>query len=296
MLAMRRIVYDNDHLPTDLGPGVPPRWAGDPGWTNAADREFTQTKDSDTDSWVRYRHLLLAHGVGQPRPEGPVEPSIIRNFMGYNYADTGKIDHSNEDKYWVGDLMVECNVDVAAGAGEFLMELSKGPDRYQARFDLSTGVCRLMRVGKVSATEIGKAETKLKGTGKHFVRFANFDERLTVWVDQSLPFGDGLDYSGDRSGVPDDVNDKQPASVGSRGPSRLTVRNLKLFRDTYYTAGGGQVLKGAGDPDLTLFVQPGHYLCMGDNSSQSSDGLMLGKALIVYFPVWPLAPRFGPIR
>ena len=48
-------------------------------------------------------------------------------------------------------------------------------------------------------------------------------------------------------------------------------------------------------------MQPGHYLCLGDNSTESSDSrdwgavperLMLGRALMVYypfyFPYWPL--------
>jgi hypothetical protein len=62
----------------------------------------------------------------------------------------------------------------------------------------------------------------------------------------------------------------------------------------------------------TLYVQPGHYLCLGDNSPESSDGrswglvpsrLLLGRALLVYFPIYNPLPfigapvnRFGPIR
>ena len=51
----------------------------------------------------------------------------------------------------------------------------------------------------------------------------------------------------------------------------------------------------------TLFVQPDHFLCLGDNSPESSDGrywglvprrLMLGRALLVYYPL----SRAGPIR
>jgi type IV secretory pathway protease TraF len=51
----------------------------------------------------------------------------------------------------------------------------------------------------------------------------------------------------------------------------------------------------------TYYVQPGHYLCMGDNSSQSSDGrmwglvpdrLMLGRAVFIFFPF----DRIGFIR
>jgi signal peptidase I len=51
----------------------------------------------------------------------------------------------------------------------------------------------------------------------------------------------------------------------------------------------------------TMYVQPGHYLCLGDNSQQSSDSrdwglvpqrLMLGRALAIYYPL----DRIGPIR
>ena len=50
-----------------------------------------------------------------------------------------------------------------------------------------------------------------------------------------------------------------------------------------------------------MYVQPGHYLCLGDNSQASSDSrdwglvperLMLGRALLVYYPF----DRVGRIR
>jgi signal peptidase I len=52
---------------------------------------------------------------------------------------------------------------------------------------------------------------------------------------------------------------------------------------------------------VTYYVQPGHYMCLGDNSQASSDSrdwglvphrLMLGRALAVYYPL----ERIGPIR
>jgi hypothetical protein len=54
-------------------------------------------------------------------------------------------------------------------------------------------------------------------------------------------------------------------------------------------------------PVATFYVQPGHFLCLGDNSPESSDGrawglvpqrLLLGRALLVYWPV----NRAGRIR
>ena len=97
----------------------------------------------------------------------------------------------------------------------------------------------------------------------------------------------------------------------------MSVRHLKLYRDTYYTAcHGGSPSRSDVEvewnkpdtwdglrqpPVLTMYVQPGHFLCMGDNSPESSDGrswgtvprrLLLGRALLVYWP----AGRAGRIR
>jgi signal peptidase I len=113
-------------------------------------------------------------------------------------------------------------------------------------------------------------------------------------------------------------NDLLPASVGSKG-ANVKISHLRLWRDTYYTSA---TQKWDYDPYemtreawadhnkwerlrqphiLTMYVQPGHYLCLGDNSQASSDSrswgtvperLMLGRALVVY---WPL-DRIGLIR
>jgi signal peptidase I len=179
-------------------------------------------------------------------------------------------------------------------------------------------MCTLVR-RRLEGTEeeMAKKETALKKPGSYRLRFANVDQRLTVWVDRTLPFGDGVDYEAPRKGGrilrgPKEENDLEPASIGVRGAS-VSVRELKLFRDIYYT----------NKEAMTMYVQPGYYLCLGDNSPQSADSrswpwwddrpthngkgglvpehsrgglvpehLMLGRALWVY---WPPA-RFGPIR
>src|SRR5208282_2855394 len=115
-------------------------------------------------------------------------------------------------------------------------------------------------------------------------------------------------------------NDLQPASLCSVGAA-VKVHNLQLWRDTYYT--GFSIHLGApieteilvcdhkppiqnedwGHPRQweplhhleakTIYIYPRHYLCLGDNSQASSDSqewglvpdrLMLGRALLVYFP------------
>jgi len=308
MLAMRRLVFDNDFQPRSLVGIVPPRWQAEAGWeANDSSRptEFRRAAGGEAVEWLRYQHLVVNHAKGDVPRAARFQTEYITNVMGYNSADSARMAKGDEGRFWVGDLMLECEVEPAAAGGKFVMELSKGKNRFRAEFDTGTGECRLVQRGPVDEKEIARRPTSLRGPGRHSVRFANFDERLAVWVNGELPFGDGMDHEGDRSGRPDDVNDKQPASVGFGGAGG-TVRNLRLWRDTYYTSGGFDPNHRApGEPELTLFVQPRHFLCLGDNSTQSSDGrdwglvperLLLGRAVMVYFPVWPLANRFGPIR
>src|SRR5262249_3816105 len=149
--------------------------------------------------------------------------------------------------------------------------------------------------------------TALKKSGKYRLRLANVDDKLTVWVDNDLPFGEaGVPYDAPKDKGPTKENDLEPASIGARGAA-LTGRPLSLGRDTYYTASfdAPQSSDHTGHsvdfsdpatwgalrhdmPVITMYVQPGHFLCMGDNSPESSDGrswglvperLLLGKAL-----------------
>src|SRR5262249_17594585 len=114
-----------------------------------------------------------------------------------------------------------------------------------------------------------------------------------------------------------------PASIGSR-QAAVEVQHIRLWRDTNYLAslgdGGRPAPPDSDDPGwlkkldmktpddkeahiqlLTMYVQPKHYLVLGDNSPASSDSrtwglvphrLMLGRALVVYFPF----DRAGAIR
>jgi signal peptidase I len=193
-----------------------------------------------------------------------------------------------------------------------VLELSKGIDRFQARFDAASGKCKLIRrTGKVEETMqeqvLAEKDTKLKGTGTYHVRFANFSEQLTVWVGSQLPFGNGVTYAPAKELGPVGQNDLlAPARIGAHGGS-LSVTHLQLWRNTYYTLNEQQQVAHfavGNNPEQkiqTFYVQPGHYLALGDNSSASSDSrywglvperLLLGRALWVYYPFG----RFGGIE
>jgi signal peptidase I len=328
LLALSRLVYDNDALAKDLAErGLKPRWSAVQGWSSddaQRPKVFTSVEGGDL-AWLRYRHLI-------PNEERKAEHAqLITDFMGYN---TGN--QQRPAPNWVGDLMLEADVDVTSGNGEVWFEVSKSIDRFQARFNVQTGDCTLVRIQGAAGREpketvLDTQPTKFQGPGKYHVRFANVDERLTLWVNDTLPFGDGKEYDPAPVGGPTKENDiDRPAGVGVKGAA-VRVEHLKLWRDTYYTTGGQSADVGlsdslSSDPDSpqgwkapaendsfkTMYVQPDHYLCLGDNSPESSDGrywglvpkrLMLGRALIVYypfkFPYWPLnnpENRVGPIH
>lgn len=300
MMAMRRIVYDNDHQPKDLIGKIPPRWqSAAKSWgfdKPEAPLVFKQDGGSGAEiDWLHYQHLLVDRSSQEPNP-GAVNPhpQLIRNVMGYNSGKSAG-PQMRGDEHWVGDLMLDFTVQVDAPVGEFIVELSEGAERFHARFDLANGNVSLWKVG--SPEPLAKKEGGGFTGGTHTVRFANFDNRLTLWVDGKLPFGDGVDYE---TGTPqaDHPNNKEPARIGVRGGAKLSVSHLQLWRDTYYTQYPEfETVDGM----QTRYVQPGHFLCLGDNSSESSDSrfwgvvpqrLMLGRALLVYYPF----TRAGVIR
>jgi signal peptidase I len=328
LLAMRRIVYDNAHQPKSAAKvGMPPRWsAEDPGWTPddpVAPKQFDYS--GEVPGWIRYKHRAedptnpwLGDRNRLPRAE-TFPPEKISHAMGYNSFKEIPLDRAGrwsvvqieqlnqsrgrreeEPEYWVGDLILECSATLSAASDEVTLELSKGPHRYQAHF--SGGQVRLTRTGP-DPREFATRPTPLTSPGTYSLRFANVDCRLRVWVnDTRIDFGDEADYPPD--GPPEEydpadhlyegwvrANDiEAPASVGAKGT--VSIRDLVVWRDTYFTPSGTFGVGIAAHAD-TFYVHPQHYLCLGDNSAQSSDGrtwgtvperLLLGKAAFVFWP------------
>lgn len=304
LLADRRIVWDNDQQPQELAGKAVPRWFVAPGalkWkgdTEELPRYFTHS-GGDLE-WVRYRHVIYPWDAPETAKE--TKPAHIDNMLGYNSEVAKFRDNelptpsrsTDHEKEWVGDLILECEAVLKEDSDEVILELSKGLNRFQATF--ANGTVKLASIGP-GAREFGNRPCKVKGSGTYKLRFANVDARLRVWVDDHvIDFGTDGDYS-PSSTIPEgpnawtQANDVEaPASIGAKGA--VTVRAIKLHRDIFYTHDRGNVYQ-------IYYVQPGHYMCMGDNSAQSSDSrtwgtvperLMLGKAVFVFWPSWPLVP------
>lgn len=346
-IAMRRTAYDNDHQSKKLADlGVPARWSVDgDGWAlNSAKMPTVFTRSGGDVAWLRYRHRIS----GPPTWQGNVlvddwvlaqdgwkpglfPPSLITNFIGYNAGlertRAGAVDQprGGNGEYWVGDLMLECTAKVGGPADEVVLELSKGLNRFRARF--VDGKVSLVRTGP-DGRELASRPTTITAAGTYALRFANIDCRLRVWVDgKPIDFGTDADYAplhpdrhepfaavlggviapdAEGSTVANDV--MAPASIGAKGA--VEVSKVVVWKDTFFTPSGSvSQLRSATEVD-TFYVQPGHYLCLGDNSGFSSDGrtwglvperLMLGKAVFVFAPFldvnWrPKFDRVGFIR
>jgi signal peptidase I len=323
VLAERRIVYDNDHQAIDLKGKTPPRWQpdGNDTWLpdNAQEpKVFTHApREGGPIDWLKYEHLMPDEARGSVRRE------LISDFMGYNtYVREGpQMNFQDRSGNWVGDLMLECEVDVQQAQGEVLFDLNKGVDHFQARFDLASGQCTLLRIANDREQELDSKPTSLRNGGKHRIRFANVDDRVLVWVDSALPFGEGVNYQPPSQRGPT-IDDLKPARIGVKGGG-VRISGLQLWRDTYYTANVDQTRQpdfGSEHVDFgqsstwgplehlpvrTMYVQPNHFLCLGDNSPESSDGrswgtvpkrLMLGRALLIYYPFLFSPNRAGRIE
>lgn len=304
ILAMRQLVYDTNHAASDLQGKEYERWRGD-GWESPGKGEFRL--GAGKEGALLYRHVLR---------DKPDRPQLITDFSAYNSWRGDGVIHQSPGENWTGDLILEAEVKVESAGGEVWLELGRGPDLFRAAFDPGKGTCSLGRTG-------GKQEPAVKNAaitpGRWMrLRFANVDGRLTLWIDNQLPFGDGVEYEAAKDIAPVPEHDgERPAGVGAKGVA-VAVRNVRLYRDVYYTAArhGGpaeadvpefrpdepdtwESLKRA--PVSVYPVKPGHYFVLGDNSPQSSDSRswgvleqrrLVGPAVARYYPF----SRMGGLR
>lgn len=183
------------------------------------------------------------------------QPQLVTDFLGYNalvswfrqstflYPREWAGEH---EPHWVRDLMVECDVEVLQPGGTLALEIQAGVDLHRATFDLTSGECTLRVLRHSNGPEpkeiaVQKAPTLLNRPGKYRLRFSNFDERLTLWINGSLPFGDGLAFPGP---APEDrsprAGDTKPLAISAK-QATLRVANLRVFRDIYYTRSAGRL-------------------------------------------------------
>jgi signal peptidase I len=352
VLAMRQLVHDTDHDPTKLAAaGWPLRWQplGDDsanGWKVESNAEGTTVRQKfrvdvadDGPAWLRYHHFVpqyetwqkvLNSDAGTKLPESMLPGDrLITDANPYNgredyfhlgyggrlVADrnTLEIDRYRQGLHWVGDLMVEADVNVEEARGELLLDLVEGGRHFTATIDLKTGEAKLAADGDDSFKPTAK--TSITSPGKYRLAFANVDDQLHLWIDGGLVAFDGpTTYDvdkifGDRASILPatsdvDPGDLAPAGIGARG-AKVEVDRLQLWRDIYYIADSVDLNASYPVSDfenltadflLDLPTRPDlwnhfaerrearfplgadQFFVMGDNSAESSDARLWSKS------------------
>jgi signal peptidase I len=312
--AMQMLVYDDEHRAAALQ--VDARWLrwrperkGD--WVERSPGRFAAGPDSEDWAELRYHHVVpspedwSAIRAARPLP-GPPRAILITDFNSYN-TDVLPDDEKSHRRaarpwfqpHWVGDLTMSLRMKVQKATGGVRIELVESGVRNQCEIDLATGQAMLFHGG----SRLGEpAQTDLSHPGAFELTFANVDDRLTLWVDGKLPFGDGLTYESGPGPGAATAADLDPAGVTARRAS-IEVEGLLLKRDVYYTLEPAECdyvnFDGAAQTDSTAFFEllsdptrfaelehhpardyvlgPARYLMLGDNSPWSRDARAWGQ-------------------
>ncbi|MCA9217533.1 MAG: signal peptidase I [Planctomycetales bacterium] len=338
---MLQDVSDTHHISPYVESGIfPSNWQDRASntWTSHDNRAFSCEAAPET-RWLDYRHISPSFDAwdrlvnDQPVDEIDELPTLVTDFysynehrvLGYNLRGELVVENQNRNRNqprttdnWVGDLCVDAELDVTDGDGAVELQLIEAGRVHSCVFDLSTGeatlsidggkVKFLAQDGTQSVTTL-TASTKVKGKGRHTVRFANADNRLFLWVDnREVNFGQMADYSVDPdTEVPvGDLRGEKQFGYGDLHPIRIGVTNsavridrLKVLRDIYYIAAA----RGSDNRESSLSIdslrspsdfprgfltrnkmtydplEPDQFFPLGDNSPRSQDARL-----------WPGAP------
>ncbi len=256
--AMAQVVHDNDFVsPELLEHGWPLRWqpwsepdaAG--AWQASKDTRTYQTDGTAAgEAWMRYQHVVPGDVNWREErwpPARPARPQLITDFYAFN---TRVVRHeygpapSALGLHWVGDLILDCELDVRSTKGAVLLDLVRGGRHFRCTLDVATGQADLTIDGLSDWRRTG--HTNVRGSGKHRVMFANADQQLLLWIDDKVvAFDEPATYpnlDNERPRADDrDGGDLAPLGIGSRAAA-LEVNHLRVLRDIYYIADSSPTL------------------------------------------------------
>ncbi|MGD9125956.1 MAG: signal peptidase I [Planctomycetia bacterium] len=236
-LAMARVVYDNDYaLPeTLIEYGWPRRWQSPDttaAWEESEDyRSFSTDGTNDRDVVLRYYHFLPGTWE-QNAVSQNIAPQLITDDCAYNSGESANVAGNGLGLHWVGDLGVECRLDVRKASGSMVFELIEGGRRMLCEIDLSTGMAHLTILGD---TFTATGQTSILQPGSYRIRFVNADDQLRLWVnDKVIAFDKPTVFGPLNNKIPTEA-DWQPVAIVSR-KADVTVSHLRVLRDIYYIA------------------------------------------------------------
>ncbi len=333
VLAMMQPVDDTEYVLDEmLAAGWPPRWGvveqdvdGAKWVTNDGGRSFQIEGAPASPAWIGFRNIVASYTTWQKIEQGALQPrdvpppQLVTDFCFYN-SDTidppGPVRGRESQMlglHWVGDLILECELEVERAAGAISFQLTEGGRRHTCRIDLSSGIAQLSIDGLPDFAPQG--QTDIRAAGTYRVRFANVDDQLHLWVksgfrDQVIEFDAPATFVSSDAIAPM-PGDLMPVRIGAEDTDAV-VQKLRIFRDVYYIATReqthrdllmdyppgsdiesylteeklaelmsnpqrwGVLAERLAGPPVDLVIQPQHYLMLGDNSAGSMDSRLWG--------------------
>ncbi len=251
--AMLQPVYDNDYVvPWMIDKGWPARWQSWPSPTGSARGAWVTSEDfksfhadgsAEGEVWLRYQHFVPSYDDWQRLGTSALapKPQLISDFAAYNTNrdrrsadDRGAPDPDSVGLHWVGDLALECTLEVESQAGQVVLDLVKAGRHMQCRIDLATGQATLSIDGlpKFHPTAV----TGIRGPGTYSVQYANVDAQLFLWVDGAVvEFDATTAYDGLDTRRPQ-RDDLAPAGIAAADGAAVRASHVRVLRDVYYIA------------------------------------------------------------
>ncbi len=281
--AMAILVHDADRRPS-IAPVPPLRWRAESEdilWHSVDGRFAHAATSGEKLDLLEYRHWSR-----QPGEQERVRPCPVTDLCGYNQARPRRVEGVRP----VSDLLLSLRLVKTRGQGPLILRATDGHKQFEVRIYPSRNRYETML----------DHEFILGGTGKLPADGDELTVEVSLFDSQFLLALGGrtvVTYAYDRAA--DDAAAKptsRPLAIGSRG-LEVTIRDLRVYRDVYYTAPIG--LRGRWGLGKPAKLGEDEYFVLGDNSPISEDSrtwpegpavaakLLVGKPLLVHYPSQP---------
>ncbi len=290
--SARIVVCSQRHQSRDV---TASRWEADPAW-EVRPSGFELATDSGADPvWVALRSDRLQRHGSHPSMR------LTQPWPTDDYAYNGLADVAQH--YRVRDLMLVMQIELHSGRGDMQWSLSDGAQTFVVQLAAGERELRLF----VDGVEESGLRVKLSGSmwqRKRLVEMSLFDRQILFALDGEVVIQQPLaplpstvkNLSDSAKNVADD--DGEPVKFGARD-LRVSVSELTLYRDVYYTRGDSR--HGITEP---YRLQADEYFFLGDNSPVSldsrswmdavvRDNMLIGKPFLVHLPSRPGRVKLG---